>query len=513
VGILGAGPVTQAIHLPSLARLGHILTVRHIMDVDPSVAESVAARVGRNTQHQHRGAPRRPHRGNRGHLQPAPVPRQQVIAACRAGKKAVLCEKPFAMNAQEAAEISAVSEETGVPIIVGAMHTFDPGWLAAQENWDDLPETAHTIRSSIVLPPNARFEDFATEIITRPAGGAPDYTDPEVIKGALRGGIMGLAIHDLPLIRRFTPDFKDIEVLQARHVRPFGYVISLRTPTRTIELRAAMNNTWKPEWSFEAFSDDAALRIDFTPSYVQAGSATARIRTAAGTAVLGPFGHNGYEGEWRKLADIARGTGTAPDPETLIHDLEFALAIANAAAARVDAGLAAEASESGAAVVLDQRWAGNAVLAGPRANVQSVIADALGDAVLMDSVAVAAPGTDPLQLLTEQLSAVLHSDIELRNVRMVQRSANGYTVAAVLPGGAPVALQGILTSSLPATASICVLTSTGRADIVLPDPAAAWPAEVRVVTAEGATTLPTLYESAHRTSWSRVHSPAAASSA
>ncbi|MGO4433228.1 gfo/Idh/MocA family oxidoreductase, partial [Paenarthrobacter sp. RAF9] len=46
VGILGAGPVTQAIHLPSLARLGDILTVRHIMDVDPSVAESVAARVG-----------------------------------------------------------------------------------------------------------------------------------------------------------------------------------------------------------------------------------------------------------------------------------------------------------------------------------------------------------------------------------------------------------------------------------------------------------------------------------
>lgn len=46
VGILGAGPVTQAIHLPSLARLTDILQVRHIMDVDPAVAESVAGRVG-----------------------------------------------------------------------------------------------------------------------------------------------------------------------------------------------------------------------------------------------------------------------------------------------------------------------------------------------------------------------------------------------------------------------------------------------------------------------------------
>jgi hypothetical protein len=89
---------------------------------------------------------------------------------------------------------------------------------------------------------------------------------------------------------------------------------------------------------------------------------------------------------------------------------------------------------------------------------------------------------------------------------MVQRNANGYTVAGVLASGAPVALQGILTSALPATASVSILTSTGRADVVLPDPAAAWPAVVRAVTKEGATALPTLYESSHRTSWSRVHS-------
>ena len=337
VGILGAGPVTQAIHLPSLARLGDILTVRHIMDVDPAVAESVAARVGAARSTSIETLLGDPDVEIVAICSPHQFHAEQVVAACRAGKKAVLCEKPFAMNAQEAAQISAVSTETGVPIIVGAMHTFDPGWLAASENWGDLPENVHTIRSSIVLPPNARFEDFATEIITRPAGGAPDYSDPEVIKGALRGGIMGLAIHDLPLIRRFTPDFKDIEVLDARHVRPFGYVISLRTPTRTIELRAAMNNTWKPEWSFEAISDDAALRLDFTPSYVQAGSAGATFTRGTGTTVLGPFDHNGYEGEWRELAALAAGTKQPPSAQTLIDDLTFALDIADATVANLEA--------------------------------------------------------------------------------------------------------------------------------------------------------------------------------
>lgn len=164
------------------------------------------------------------------------------------------------------------------------------------------------------------------------------------------------------------------------------------------------------------------------------------------------------------------------------------------------------ADAAGAAVVLDQQWAGNAALASGSDNVHGVIAGALQDAVLVDSVAIAAPGTDPLHLLTEQFAVLVQCGITVRNVRMVQRSGNGYTVAGILDGGVPVALQGILTSVLPATASVSILTSSGRADVVLPDPAAAWPAEVRAVTHEGATTLPTLYESSHRTSWSRVHS-------
>jgi len=157
-------------------------------------------------------------------------------------------------------------------------------------------------------------------------------------------------------------------------------------------------------------------------------------------------------------------------------------------------------------VVLDRQWAGNAALAASSGHTDGVIAAALRDAVLLDSVAVAAPGTDPLHLLAEQFGVLLQCGIEVRNVRMVQRNGNGYTVSGVLAGGVPVALQGILTSALPATASVSILTSAGRADVVLPDPAAAWPAEIRTVTAEGATTLPTLYESSHRTSWSRVHS-------
>ena len=347
VGILGAGPVTQAIHLPALARLQDILEVRHIMDVDPAVASSVAARVGAVSSSGMDELLGDPGVDIVAICSPHQFHADQVIAACRAGKKAVLCEKPFAMNGEEAARIADASAATGVPIVVGAMHTFDPGWLAAEQNWGDLPERVHTLRSSIVLPPNARFEDFATEIITRPAAGNPDYSDIGVIKALMQGGIMGLAIHDLPLVRRFTPDFGDIEVLQARHVRPSGYAVSLRTPTRVIELRAVMNSTWKPEWTFEAIADDSALHIDFTPSYVQAGSAVATFSRDGQATSYGPYGHNGYEGEWRRLAELARGTRQAPSAQTLIDDLTFALAISGATVQNVAAGQAA-AEKAGA---------------------------------------------------------------------------------------------------------------------------------------------------------------------
>ena len=332
VGFLGAGPVTQAIHLPTLARLTETFAVVHVNDIDATVAASVAGRVGAahsTTIDRLLDDPRvevvaicSPHKFHAA----------QVIAACRAGKKAVLCEKPFAMSGEEATEIAAVSAETGVPIIVGAMHTFDPAWKAAVANWGDLPATSHTIRSSIVLPPNPRLEDFATEVITRPSFAPPDLDDIEVRAAMVHGGVMGLAIHDLPLVRALLPRFDDIKVLRAHVIAPAGYQIVLTAGGKRIELHAAMTATWRPDWALEAFSDELALRIEFPPSYVHAGSGVTTIRTARRTSVFGPESHNGYEGEWRDLAAIVRGEQKTPPTQALIDDLRFAIMLADAAA-------------------------------------------------------------------------------------------------------------------------------------------------------------------------------------
>jgi myo-inositol 2-dehydrogenase/D-chiro-inositol 1-dehydrogenase len=335
VGILGCGPVTQAIHLPTLDRFADAFHVARVMDVDPDVAQSVASRTGSawTTSAEELLADEdvqvvvicSPHHFHA----------QQVIAACRAGKKAVLCEKPLAMSLEEAQEIAAVSAETGVPIVVGAMHTFDPGWIAATENWADLAEKAHTIRYSIVLPPNPRFEDFATEILPRVQRPQQEMSAADRAAGMMFGSIMGLAIHDLPLVRMFCPDFEDIELLSAQTLNPSGYLLNLRIGDRSVQVYGHSTHSWRPEWRLEAIADDASLLVDFPNSYVHAGSAVATLRNGSESRTYGPYAANGYEAEWQYLADLVSGAAAPLDMQVLIDDLVFALTIADAATAEV----------------------------------------------------------------------------------------------------------------------------------------------------------------------------------
>ncbi|TDO46676.1 putative dehydrogenase [Kribbella sp. VKM Ac-2527] len=335
VGFLGAGPVTQAIHLPTLARLGHEFTIRHVSDVDPAVAESVATRVGATHSSSLDALLDDPAVEVVAICSPHTFHAEQVIAACRAGKSAVLCEKPLAMSSTEADAIAAVSAETGVPIVVGAMHVFDPGWRAAVAQWGELPATSHSIRSSIVLPPNPRFEDVATEVLGRQPFPTPDRSDVEVLAAMIHAGVMGLAVHDLPLVRSLLPRYDDLRVVSAAVLAPFGYRILAVAGGKSIELHAVMSATWQPNWVLEAYANDVALRTEFTPSYVHAGSAVSTLTTAESARVFGPESFNGYESEWLELAGIVRGQIAPPDPGELVDDLRFTLALADAAAEAV----------------------------------------------------------------------------------------------------------------------------------------------------------------------------------
>ena len=337
VGILGSGPVTQAIHLPALAQLTDLFTVRTVMDTDQVTAQAVAARVGARATTSSSDLLEDDTVDVVAVCSPHQFHATQVIAACRAGKRAVLCEKPFATTAEEASRIAQVSAETGVPILVGAMHTYDPGWLAFTRAWGPTRGSARHIRCSAVLPPNPRFEDFATEVSNRPApprnaGTAAGKPAADATAEQLRNGILGLAIHDLPLVRAFLSTSDQIVVHSARTLTPFGYLVVFSCGDQVVELHAHMSANWNPNWTVQVFAADRVGTVDFTPSYVQAGSAVAQISQAGQQILLAASEHNGYVDEWRHLSEVAHGQPARYPASELIADLTFALDLSARAA-------------------------------------------------------------------------------------------------------------------------------------------------------------------------------------
>jgi myo-inositol 2-dehydrogenase/D-chiro-inositol 1-dehydrogenase len=345
VGLVGAGPVGQAIHLPTLARMADRFRVIHVMDVDAEVAERVAARVGaRHSTDADAliadpdvdvvviGSPNRFHA-------------EQVVAACRAGKRAVLCEKPLAVSVEEGDAIARASAENGVPVIVGTMHAFDPAWIAALDGWDTAGEPAHTVRISAVIPPNPDSEDSATEIVGRPAPRPAGEPDVEAQVLAVTGGVLGLAIHDLPLARRILPDARP-RVVSARALRPWGYEIVALVGDTVLEVHGIGGASWDPEWTLDAVARDRSLHVDFSLSYVHAGSSTATLTDARSATGWGPFPDNGYLGEWEHVHDVITGKAAPVAMDAQLADLALAIDIAEQSAALIRAGADAAAERA-----------------------------------------------------------------------------------------------------------------------------------------------------------------------
>lgn len=329
VGIVGAGVAAQAIHLPTLACLPDLYRVVAVTDVDTELAQSVAARAGARAVASVAELLADAEVDVVAICSPPRTHAAVTMAACAAGKAGVLCEKPMATTAEDAAAMTAAAGAAGIPLVVGAMHCYDPAWLAVSAAWDDFPGQVRTIRSSIVLPFNQRFEDWAAELERPPAAAAAARDEADT----LRQRLLGLAIHDLPLVRRFLPRWRDLAVVHAALLAPIGYLVLLASGDCLVELTGLMHDHWQPDWELEAVSPHARLHVTFPPSYVHAGSATARLVNGPRGTVYGPYGEDGYLAEWRHLAACARGeTRPAAASPGAVEDLEFALTVADAAA-------------------------------------------------------------------------------------------------------------------------------------------------------------------------------------
>lgn len=335
VGIVGSGLVTRSIHLPALAALSDDFAVRAIWDVHCDLAEATARTCGAATAPTFEALVHDPAIDVVVIGSPAQFHTSQTIAALKAGKRMVLVEKPLCSTLEEADAIARAARETGGMVVVGAMHLFDPAWRFMAQQVRQQESVPSLIRSCIILPPNARFDGWANEVIyPMPAPPPVQRTEAMVIHAA----VMGLAIHDLPLVRRLLVDSSAPQVSHAVRLAPFGYMLTLRAGDQMVDMFAFMHGHWRPEWTLTATALDWQAHAEFTPSFVMAGSGQASLATQDHVISQTPMAQNGYAGEWLAIAAMLRGEAPPPDPDEIVQDFTFALAIAEQAAALIEQG-------------------------------------------------------------------------------------------------------------------------------------------------------------------------------
>ena len=331
VGFIGAGLASQAIHLPVIASLAERARVVHVMDVDRRVAEAVSRCAGARASTDVRSVLEDPAVDIVVVCSPHRFHAEQVVAAWEAGKRAVMCEKPLATTVAEAQRLADLAARNGTLLVVGAMHAYDPAYVAATACLANLDRPATLVRSLVYLPSNDEFVDLATEPLeAAPPPGAAEVGSLAAREAeAVRAGILGLAVHNIPLVRQLIPTFE--KVTMARALKPWGYAVTIVSGSRSAQLIGLMPGKWGPEWSFSAWSPDYELRVEFPPSYVLAGSAVAWLTTAEGTRVW-RYAENGYQAEWRCLVDAVAGGSALPIPaQDAASDLLYALEVADGA--------------------------------------------------------------------------------------------------------------------------------------------------------------------------------------
>lgn len=212
MAILGAGIISQSIHIPSMQRAG--INLAAVCDLSPSRAQEVASRYGVEGYTSAQELFSNPQIDSV--LIATPGSHAELtIAALKAGKH-VLAEKPLAINSLELDEIEKAHKQSGKVLQIGYMKMYDPlAKRVAQEisaleeirlvrvtvsHPADAPQIAH-LR---IRPPE---DDGDLQEIERSRAYEMKQTEialpgaPEIFRAFYKNIIHGSLIHETSMLR------------------------------------------------------------------------------------------------------------------------------------------------------------------------------------------------------------------------------------------------------------------------------------------------------------------------
>lgn len=126
IGIIGSGGIAQGAHMPGYAAIPDLCEIVAVADVNPETAKAAAQKFDvKHVFTDYRKLLEMDEIDAVSVCTPNYLHYEPTIEAFKAGKH-VLCEKPIAMNAREAAEMVAAGHEAGKKFMVGYNSRFAP---------------------------------------------------------------------------------------------------------------------------------------------------------------------------------------------------------------------------------------------------------------------------------------------------------------------------------------------------------------------------------------------------
>ncbi|MGA7148651.1 MAG: Gfo/Idh/MocA family oxidoreductase [Microbacterium sp.] len=342
VGVIGAGPGVWALHMPTLGALADAYRIVHVADAGGGRAERIGRTLDGRWSVSAEALLADPAVDIVAICTPPATHAALILAAVASGKRAIFCEKPLATTTDELDAVLAVCAANDVVLVVGTNHLFDPAWDRVKQHLDRTRARVLSVSSTLALAPNDRYHALVADTVpaaVQPARPPIDSSNSIMAAAIVRQLLLGLAIHDLPLVRDLLPEIES--VVYARAVAPIGYDVAIRAGGALARLSAVMLPAGaETRWRFTIVTTHDRVEIDFPPPFVHVGSAAVRVRDEAGRVTRFPvLDEDGYQAEWRSLAELLRGDRPMEYDE-LEADARFAIALADAAADVVRKGTA-----------------------------------------------------------------------------------------------------------------------------------------------------------------------------
>ena len=173
IGVIGAGTISQSVHLESLRRAG--FDVRIVCDLSPTRANQVAMMLGAEAATD----PTEVFASDvDAVLIATPGSHAQLAAAAIRARKHVLAEKPLAFTLREVDELEQLAADAGVVTQVGYMKMFDPLLATATRELAEYRDV-RLVRVTVAHPADE------PQVSHLRLGEAPRDADPEVIAAAV----------------------------------------------------------------------------------------------------------------------------------------------------------------------------------------------------------------------------------------------------------------------------------------------------------------------------------------